>query len=66
MNINLNGKKYKYIDSGSVEGLLKAIKADSKKVAVIVNGAIIGIAERKTAKLKKDDIVDIVTLGGGG
>lgn len=66
MNINLNGKKYKYMDNGSVEGLLKAIKAGSKKVAVIVNGSIIGAGERKTAKLKNNDIVDIVTLGGGG
>ena len=50
----------------TVDGLLHALGAVPERVAVEQNGAIVKRAARATTRVMPGDIIEIVTLVGGG
>lgn len=50
----------------SVDGLLERLALPRDQVAVEVNGALVRRAARASTSLKDGDVVEIVTLVGGG
>ncbi len=50
----------------TVDGLLAALGMPRERVAVELNGAIVPKAERPARPVKDGDVLEIVTLVGGG
>jgi sulfur carrier protein len=66
MKIILNGKPFTYEGRGNLPDLIREIKADPAKVAVIVNDKIIPRASHPQFLLHENDKVEIITFAGGG
>ena len=66
MIITVNGKAHKHGGKANVQGLLKAMRIDSSRVAVMVNGQIVRRQKFPSARLAPGDSVEILTLAGGG
>jgi len=50
----------------TVDGLLQVLGAVPERVAVEKNGAIVKRADRATTRVAPGDVIEIVTLVGGG
>lgn len=66
LTITLNGESRTYPTSMTVAELLQAQGQNSKRVAVEVNREIVPLAKHPEHQLSDNDIVEIVTLVGGG
>ncbi len=66
IEITVNGSKSSVPADGSVAQLLLARNLDQRPVAVEVNGALIPRRDHAHTLLSAGDVVEIVTLVGGG
>ena len=65
MQVTINGEP-KDVDSGTIEALLVALAIPLERVAVEHNGAVVRRADRHSAVIRDGDVIEIVTLVGGG
>jgi sulfur carrier protein len=66
MNIQLNGQPRELPESITVAALLADLNMADRPVAVEVNRELVTRAEHESCPLNEGDIVEIVTLVGGG
>ena len=66
MKIRLNGKEKELGESQKLEDLIQQFCSQSPKVIAEVNGNIIKTHRWAETILKEGDIVELVTLVGGG
>ncbi|MSR32328.1 MAG: sulfur carrier protein ThiS [Gemmataceae bacterium] len=66
MHIHLNGESYQVAKPVAVRDLLSLLKKDISKVAVEVNFKVVPLKEHQSTMLQEGDVVEIVTLVGGG
>ncbi len=62
----LNGSLKEVAPDIAVGELLETLELLPEQVAVEVNGGLVVRAERSAFQLKEDDVVELVTLVGGG
>lgn len=65
MKILVNGKPYELPAEATVAGLLEQFQSP-RFVAVEVNGEVIPRPRHATTSLREGDVVELVTLMGGG
>jgi sulfur carrier protein len=67
MELMVNGERRSFAPApDTVDALLEALSLSRDQVAVELNGDIVRRAERGERKLADGDIVEVVTLVGGG
>jgi len=66
LKIVLNGNLKEVGEDIAVEELIETLELSPGQVAVEVNGGLIVRAERAACQLKESDVVELVTLVGGG
>lgn len=66
ISIHFNGQAMEIDHGCSITHLLESVSIRSKLVAVEVNQAIVARAEHTTFQLRAGDVVEAVTLVGGG
>jgi len=66
IRITLNGEKREFPSGSSVADLLKLERAESQKVAVVVNENIVRPDDRTSVILQDGDQVEILVFAGGG
>lgn len=64
--ITVNQEPHSVSSTATVATLLSELKLDSRRVAVEVNGAVVPKARHQEHRLALGDVVEIVTLVGGG
>jgi len=64
--LRVNGEERTAKVDCTVADLLHELGRDPKKLAVEVNGEVVPRAEQASTVLKPGDVVEIVTLVGGG
>lgn len=66
MTITLNGEKREVADGLTVEGLLRFLNIERRRVAVEVNELIVKKDRYEATTLKDGDSVEVVSFMGGG
>lgn len=66
MRIMVNGESRDLADGACVSSLLESLALPGTRVAVEVNAALVRRAQHATYQLVDGDLVEIVTLVGGG
>ncbi|MDA3960359.1 MAG: sulfur carrier protein ThiS [Planctomycetota bacterium] len=66
MHITVNGSPQEIAEGASVADLITILDLSQRRVAVEVNKDIVRRAEHGTHQLQDADVVEIVTLVGGG
>jgi thiamine biosynthesis protein ThiS len=66
LKIVLNGSPKEVADEIAIEELIGALELSSAQVAVEVHGALVVRSERASFQLAESDVVELVTLVGGG
>ncbi|MDR0390959.1 MAG: sulfur carrier protein ThiS [Planctomycetaceae bacterium] len=66
MRLTVNGESYEFVDEVTVSELLEYLNLSGQFVAVECNHSIISYKTFQTAKLCDGDVVELVTLVGGG
>ena len=67
MQLVVNGEKRSFDPPpATVEELVVALGLPSQQIAVEVNGRVVKRADRKQHALSSGDVIEIVTLVGGG
>ena len=64
--IHLNGKEREIAEGTTVAGLLRELRLDGTPVAVELNGKIAAKDSQEQRILREKDVVEIVTVVGGG
>lgn len=66
MEIELNGEPFTYHESGTIASLLEIKALNGRRVAVMVNDAIVKKARFEETRLQPGDRVEIIQMVGGG
>ena len=66
IHITLNGQKRELPSGSSVADLLKLERAESQKVAVVINEEIVRPDDRSARLLQENDLVELLIFAGGG
>ena len=66
MKLSVNGKKVELDDAMSISALLQHFEYQSARTAVEQNGAVVPRAQHAETIIKEGDVIEIVTLVGGG
>lgn len=67
MELSVNGERKTFDPPPrSVEDLLEQLALPGARVAVELNGALVRRAERGHTELREGDVIEVVTLVGGG
>jgi thiamine biosynthesis protein ThiS len=67
MQVVVNGdSRQLQLAAATVAGLLEALELPRTRVAVELNGAVVPKADHETHAVSDGDVVEIVTLVGGG
>ena len=66
MRIRLNGEQRELSDGLSVADLVAHLELRPEQVAVERNGELVRRGEQAEARLQEGDVVEVVTLVGGG
>ncbi len=66
MKITVNGGEREVPDGLSVAGLIEELELTPEQVAVERNGALVRRADHAATKLAEGDVLEVVTLVGGG
>lgn len=66
MRIRVNGEEREVADGTTVLGLVQALELRPDVVAVEVNRTLVGRARHASTPLQDGDVVEVVTLVGGG
>lgn len=66
MDLVVNGERKELDDVKTVEAVVQALGLPRERVAVELNGAIVTKAQRAQTPVKDGDVLEVVTLVGGG
>ena len=66
MRVSVNGENQEFAEGVSVAGMLSQLGLTDRRVAVEVNRQIVRRSVHGSCKLKDGDVVEIVSLVGGG
>lgn len=66
MRLRLNGKDQEFESVATAADLLKALGIQQERVALMINEEVIRRASLPAAELHDGDIVEIITMVGGG
>lgn len=66
MNLTLNGETQTFSDGTSLTALLGALGLVDQPCAVEVNGQVVPKRDHEACSLSEGDVIEIVTLVGGG
>ena len=66
MHLTVNGKAAEVPNEFSVSDLIRQQNLEGKPCAVEVNRIVVPRRDHSTHDLKEDDVIEIVTLVGGG
>lgn len=66
MQVSINGEPQQFPDGLTVRELLATRSLDPRYLAVELNRQVVSRANHATIVLKEGDVVEIVTLVGGG
>ena len=66
MHLTVNGKAAEVPNEFSVADLIRQQNLEGKPCAVEVNRIVVPRRDHSTHDLKEDDVIEIVTLVGGG
>ena len=66
MNVSVNGEKHVLTSASTVQDLLVALKLQDAPCAVELNRTVVPKADHATTPLGEGDILEVVTLVGGG
>lgn len=66
MKLTVNGAEREVPDGTTVATLIEQLELSPAQVAIERNGALVRRAEYATAKLAEGDVLEVVTLVGGG
>lgn len=66
MKLTINGQEKQFDNLASLKSLVQSISRDPEHVITEVNGAIIKKDRWENTPLKDGDVVELVTLVGGG
>lgn len=66
MQIHLNGEKRQVPDQWTIADLLQELKIESRYCAVERNRDVVPREKHATTLLNIDDVIEVVTLVGGG
>jgi sulfur carrier protein len=66
VQINVNGQSRSVADGMSVRNLLEQLRLDTQHVAVEVNQQLVPRRDHEQHLLQEGDVVEVVTLVGGG
>ena len=66
MKLTVNGSPHAHRGNGTVRALLREMKADTDRVAVLVNERVVSRGKFGSAKLTENDVVEVLTYAGGG
>ena len=66
MQIHLNGENRQVPDQWTIADLLQELKIENRYCAVERNRNVVPREQHATTLLNADDVIDVVTLVGGG
>jgi sulfur carrier protein len=66
MKVTINGQMQKLPDGATVTGMLEALGVQNRRVAVELNREVIPRAQHPGTPLADGDVIEVVTLVGGG
>lgn len=66
MRVQVNGEPRELADESSVSDLIEALALRAELVAVERNGELVRRADHAETRLVEGDVVEVVTLVGGG
>ena len=66
MKLIVNGKTHVHKGAVTLPALLKELKIDGNRVAIMVNDNVIAGKERASFPLKEGDRIELLTFAGGG
>ncbi|MBU6460752.1 MAG: sulfur carrier protein ThiS [Proteobacteria bacterium] len=66
MHITLNGQQLEVNEEESVEQLLTRLNLSGKRLALEMNGEILGRSQFKSTRLRAGDHLEIIVAVGGG
>ncbi len=66
MKLTVNGESLELTGSGDIPSLLAQLGANSARVAVMVNSAVISREAWGATTLSEGDSVEVLTFAGGG
>ena len=66
MQLTINGEKFVFSDGNTVRQLLEQLQLTGRPVAVERNGQIVSYSTFDRTELTEGDVLEVVTLVGGG
>jgi sulfur carrier protein len=66
MKLIINGKRHIHKGAANLPALLKELKIDGNRVAIMVNDNVIAGKERARFPLQEGDRIELLTFAGGG
>jgi sulfur carrier protein len=66
MKLIVNGKTHLHKGPATLPALLRNLKVDGNRVAIMVNEKVIAGKERARFPLKEGDRIELLTFAGGG
>ena len=66
LKVTVNGEQHELADGASVKDLVEMLKLQGKPVAVEVNREVVPKRAHANTVLHEGDVVEVVTLVGGG
>ena len=64
--LTVNGEPHRHQGSGTLTALLAEMDIGSKPVAVLINDAVVNDKDRRRARVKDGDLVEVLIFAGGG
>jgi len=65
MNVILNGEPAT-IESTTLQALLEKLDLHGARCATMLNGRIVRRADRGTTAIQRDDVIEVISMVGGG
>lgn len=66
LRLTVNGRRYDHHGRDTLEALLDNLNIGSKPVAVLINDDVVKAKDRRQARLKAGDRVEVLIFAGGG
>ena len=66
MRLSVNGHPHELPEGAVLTGLVAAVVADSRGIAVALNGSVVRVDEWPAILLNEGDLVEVVTAHQGG
>jgi len=66
MRLTVNGKTHVHKGDATLPALLKEMKVDGNRVAIMVNEDVVAKDERASVRLNNGDRIELLMFAGGG